>query len=195
MRIGEAIATYDVGLALRGKSGRFEVMGPTGETYEVTCKPNHSVSYLEWSSNGTDNPPFLIRKVAESASPAVTTRTTTGVPVRSPVEVPLEESQTVSTPLPFMLEPGADERHSSNVGNIELSYFEDNPEPGQPSACVYLKSDPRDQMFEGKPLLTSRCATFNDLDSEIRRLQAQLDEIRSRAKKMFYKTHALEASA
>jgi hypothetical protein len=43
--------------------------------------------------------------------------------------------------------------------------------------------------------MTSQCATFNELDSEIRRLQAQLDEIRSRAKKMFYKTQAFATSA
>jgi hypothetical protein len=51
MRPGETIATYDVGLALRGKSGKFEVTSPTGEIYEVTCNPNHSISNLEWSSN------------------------------------------------------------------------------------------------------------------------------------------------
>jgi hypothetical protein len=187
MRIGETIATYDVGLALRGKSGRFEVIGPNGEMYEVTCKPGHSVSYLEWSSNGTENPPFLIKKVAERALVADTKTTTTAIPVA--------ESQVASPPLPFMLEQGADESHSSKGGNIELLYLDDNPEAGQPSACIYLKSDKRDQAFDGGWLVTSRCATFNELDSEIRRLQAQLDEIRSRAKKMFYKTQALEASA
>ena len=94
-----------------------------------------------------------------------------------------------------MLEQKADEKDSSNIGGIELLYLEDNAEAGQSSACLYLKSGPRDQAFDGKPLVTSPCATFNQLDSEIRRLQAQLDEIRSRAKKMFYKTQALEASA
>jgi hypothetical protein len=187
MRIGETIATYDVGLALRGKSGKFEITSPTGEIYDVTCKPNHSISYLEWSSNGTENPPFLIKKVAEGALVADTKTTTATISEK--------ESQIAPPPLPFMLQQGADERHSSKVGSIELLYLEDNTEAGQPSACVYLKSDPRDQAFDGGWLVTSRCATFNELDSEIRRLQAQLDEIRSRAKKMFYKTQALEASA
>jgi hypothetical protein len=62
MRIGETIATYDVGLALRGKSGRFEITSPTGEIYDVTCKPNHSDSALEWSSDGSDHSPFLIQQ-------------------------------------------------------------------------------------------------------------------------------------
>ena len=187
MRVGETIATYDVGLALRGKSGKFEVTSPDGEIYDVTCKPNHSTSNLEWSNDRTDNPPFLIRKVAEAASLAETKAMTTGMLQ--------EESQTASSPLPFVLEHAVDEGHSSNAGNIELLYLEDNLETGQPSASVYLKSDPRDHAFDGASLMTSRCATFNELDSEIRRLQAQLDEIRSRAKKMFYKTREFAASA
>jgi hypothetical protein len=184
MRLGETIATYDVGLALRGKSGKFEVTSPTGEIYDVTCKPTHSISNLEWSSNGADQTPFLIRKVSEGASPAET---------KAPTEIPAEESRITLSPLPFMLEQAVDEEPLSN--NIELLYLEDNPETGQPSACIYLKSCLRDEAFEGAPLMTSRCATLNELDSEIRRLQAQLDEIRSRAKKMFYKTQAFAASA
>jgi hypothetical protein len=187
MRFGETIATYDIGLALRGKSGKFEVISPTGEIYEVTCKPNRSASGLEWSSNGTDHPPFLIRQLAERASPAETKAATSGM---------LEaESQTASSPLPFVLEDAADAEPSSNAGKIELLYLEDDGGTGQPSACVYLKSPLRDRAGETEKPMTSRCATFNELDSEIRRLQAQLDEIRSRAKKMFYKAHAVALSA
>lgn len=185
MRIDETIATYDVGLALRGKSGKFEITSPTGEIYDVTCKPNHSISNLEWSSDRTDNPPFLIRKVAEGTSLAETKATTTGM---------LEESQTAS-PLPFVLEHADEDKHSSSAGDIELLYLEDDPGTGQPSACVYLRRELRDDSSEAEGLMTSRCATFNELDSEIRRLLAQLDEIRSRAKKMFYKTQAFATSA
>jgi hypothetical protein len=187
MRLGETIATYDVGLALRGKSGKFEVTSPTGEIYDVTCKSSHSISNLEWSSSGTDSSPFLIRRVAEVALQAETKATTTGM-----LE---EESQTASSPLPFVLEREVDDGRSSNVSTIELLYLEDDPGTGQPSACIYLKSEVRDHEFEPETLMTSRCATFNELDSEIRRLQAQLDEIRSRAKKMFYRAQAVAASA
>jgi hypothetical protein len=187
MRPGETIATYDVGLALRGKSGKFEVTGPSGEIYDVTCRPSHSSSSSEWSNDGTDNSPFFIRKVAEGALLAATKAATPGIPD--------EESQTASSRLPFVLERAVDEEHLWNVGNIELLYLEDNLETGQPSACVYLNSDLRDHARDGQPLMTPRCATFNQLDSEIRRLQAQLDEIRSRAKKMFYKARAVAASA
>jgi hypothetical protein len=187
MRPGETIATYDLGLALRGKSGKFEITSPTGEVYDVTCKPGHSISNVEWSSHGTDNPPFLIRRVVEGAGLAEAKATTTGM---------LEaESQAALSPLSFVLERADDEEQASDTGNIDLLYLEDDAGTGQPSACVYLKSALRDGAGETEKAMTSRCATFNELDSEIRRLQAQLDEIRSRAKKMFYKAHAMALSA
>jgi len=188
MRPGETIATYDVGLALRGKSGRFEVTSPTGEVYDVTCKNSHSISNPEWASNsnGTDHPPFLIRKVAEGASlaePSVTTTAMTDA-----------EDPTASPRVPFVLERATDDGQSSSGGNIELLYVEDDG-TGQPSACLYLKSESLEHSAEAEKSLTSRCATLNELDSEIRRLQAQLDEIQSRAKKMFYKAYAMAESA
>jgi len=187
MRIGETIATYDVGLALRGKSGRFEITSPTGEIYDVTCKPNHSDSSLEWSSNGNDHSPFLIRKMAERTSPTGTTTATAGMTE--------EKNQTGPTPRPFVIEQAADGKHLSNIGKIELLYLDDDPGTGQPSACVYLRSELGDDAVEAEALMTLRCATFNELDGEIRRIESQLDEIRSRAKKMFYKAHVLAASA
>jgi hypothetical protein len=187
MRIGETIATYDVGLALRGKSGRFKITSPTGEIYDVTCKPNHPDSSLEWSSNGNDHSPFLIRKVAERTSPTRTTATTT--------ELMEEKNQPATPPRPFVLDHAAGGGHSSNIGKIELLYLDDDSPTGQPSACVYLRSELGDDTVEAKALMTLRCATFNELDSEIRRIESQLDEFRSRAKKMFYKAYAVAESA
>jgi hypothetical protein len=186
MRVGETIATFDVGLALRGKSGKFEVTSPAGEIYDVTCRPNHSFSNLGWSSDETDHPPFLIRKVAERVSPVETTAATS--------EIHEEESQAASSPRPFVLEHAVDEGLSLPAGKIEL-YLEDDPETEQPSARLCLKSEPQDNAIEIEMFMTSRCGTFNELDSEIRGLQAQLDEIRLRAKKMFYKAHVVAASA
>jgi len=186
MRPGETIATYDVGLALRGKSGSFEVTSPTGEVYDIICKSSHSVSNPEWPGNGTDYPPFLIRKVAEGTSP-VETRAT-------PTATLAEDGQTASPRLPFVLERAAAAGQSSSGGNIELLYLEDDG-TGQPSACLYLNSESPEYAVGTEKSLTSRCATLNELDSEIRRLQAQLDEIQSRAKKMFYKAYAVAESA
>ena len=187
MRIGETIATYDVGLALRGKSGRFEITSPTGEVYDVTCKPNHSDSRLEWSSDGNDHSPFLIRKVAERTSSAVTTTVT--------AEVIEENNPTTPTRRPFVLEHGTDGNGSSNVGRIELLYLDDEQGTGQPSACVSLRSESGNYAVEPEAFMTARCTTFNELDSELRRIESQLDEIRSRAKKMFYKAYAVAESA
>jgi len=185
MRLGETIATYDVGLALRGKSGRFEITSRAGDIYDVTCKPSQSVSNLEWSGDGSAEP-FLIRKVAEGASPAGT--------IAPPAEMQAEQSDKTSSPRPFVLEQTATEEPSSSAGSIELWYIEDDAGTG-PSACICLRSELRDHPPEAETLLTSRCSTLNELDSEIRRLEAQLDEIRSRAKKMFYRTQAVAASA
>jgi len=187
MRIGETIATYDVGLALRGKSGRFEITSPTGEIYDVTCKPNHSDSSLEWSSDGDEHSPFLIRKLAERTSSSVTTTVT--------AEVIEEKNQPGPTPRPFVLEHTADERDSSNLGRIELLYLDDEQATRNPSACIFLRGELRDEAVEAEAFMTVRCATFNELDSEIRRIESQLDEIRSRAKKMFYKPYAVAESA
>jgi hypothetical protein len=185
MRLGETIATYDVGLALRGKSGKFEVTSPAGDIYDVICRPSHTASNLEWSNNETENAAFLIRKVAESVSRAETK--VTGAAISE------EKNQLAPPSLPFVVDHEVGE--AENPGNIELLYLEDDSAPEPPSACIYFKSEIQDHAFEAKSLMTSRCATFNELDSEIRRLEAKLDEIRSRAKKMFYKSQAIAASA
>ena len=153
MRIGETIATYDVGLALRGRSGKFEITSPTGEIYDVTCKPAPTTSNLdsklEWSNDGTEHSPFFIRKVAEKSAEAETKSLPTGISE--------EKSQTASSALPFVLDHAAKDANSSNAGNLELSYLDDDPEVGQPSACVYLKGGLRDSASGGEVWITSRC--------------------------------------
>jgi hypothetical protein len=44
-------------------------------------------------------------------------------------------------------------------------------------------------------MVTSPCPSFIELDAEIRRLPAELDETRSRAKKKFYRAQASTAGA
>jgi hypothetical protein len=39
-------------------------------------------------------------------------------------------------------------------------------------------------------LISAPCLSFIELDAELRRLHAELDEIRARAKKRFYKAEA-----
>jgi hypothetical protein len=197
MELGETIATYDVDLALRGESGKFEVTSPTSETYFVTCKPNYSISKPELSGNRTYPQAFLIRKIAESISLDEQCRAT------SAVEEPTPAS---SSRAPFLLENREEQgelpadadllaaTHETpgegpEIWNLDLFYSESNAGMEQPSASIYVKSA---NDFSDKPTksLTSSYGNFNDLEAGIRKLHAQLDEICSRAKKKFYKAHA-----
>ncbi len=210
MQLGETIATYDVALALRGESGKFDVTSPTGEIYHVTCTPNHSISNLEWSGNRSDPHPFIIRKVAEPVSPEQA-RATTAAATAATAE---NGATSRSAKTPFLLESQADEAKSASHQNqvamapkmseedsldhagrdLELLYLESDAKTQLPSACVCLK-DGSSERGVAQERLTATCSTFNELDAEIRRLQGQLDEIRSRARKKFYKTQADAMSA
>lgn len=206
MQLGETIATYDVALALRGESGKFEVPSPTGKIFHVTCKPNHSISTFQWSGDGKDPQPFLIRKVAQPASQEQG-KATPAMPEGGP--------QTLANRIPFLLENQGDDSHSSCAGdlvdalpearqdglqspetmNLDLLYLESDPRTRQPSACVCLKSGQADQHGKAGQLITVSCATFNEFDAEIRRLHARLDEIRYPARKKFHLAQAEAAGA
>jgi hypothetical protein len=198
MQLGETIATYDVAVALRGENGKFEVTSPAGNLFRITCNGNHSIANLEWSGEASDSQPFIIRKVAEVVSlhPSRTASTTLEVaaPARpAPAPFLLEHQETGAKSqaeddllIMEMIRPAV----SAIPTDLDLYYVERDPLTGQPAWGVCLK----DESVPG-PLITSCCASFNDLDTEIRRLHAQLDEIRSRARKNFYKAQAMAASA
>ncbi|MFZ1129536.1 MAG: hypothetical protein WAN38_02130, partial [Terriglobales bacterium] len=72
-----------------------------------------------------------------------------------------------------------------------------DPRTKQPSACIGVRTR-SGQAYAGVPaekLITAQCLTFVELDAEIRRLHAELDEIRARAKKKFYRAFSSAASA
>ena len=83
------------------------------------------------------------------------------------------------------------------TSSFDLLYLERDPSTKQLSACVSVK--PKSQHdyggVAGEKLITSPCLSFIELDAEIRRLHAELDEIRSRAKKKFYRAQASTAGA
>jgi hypothetical protein len=81
--------------------------------------------------------------------------------------------------------------------NLDFVYLESDPRTQQPSACIYLKAAGSQDYAGVKAdrLVTAECLTFIKLDAELRRLHAELDEIRAQAKKKFYKTHAAAAGA
>jgi hypothetical protein len=81
--------------------------------------------------------------------------------------------------------------------SLELSYLESDPRTQHPSACVYLKARGTQDYagIEAEKLVSAPCLTYVELDAELRRLYAELDEIRARAKKKFYKAEAMAMAA
>lgn len=83
------------------------------------------------------------------------------------------------------------------TSSLDFVYLDSDPRTQQPSACIYLKSGGAQDYAGVKAdrLMTAQCLTFIELDAEIRRLHAELDEVRARAKKKFYKTFSAAAGA
>jgi hypothetical protein len=81
------------------------------------------------------------------------------------------------------------------TSSLDFVYLDSDPRTQQPSACIYLKAAGTQDYAGVKAdrLITAQCLTFIELDAEIRRLHAELDEVRARAKKKFYKTFAAAA--
>jgi hypothetical protein len=84
-----------------------------------------------------------------------------------------------------------------DTSSLDFVYLESDPRTQLPSACIYLKAG-GNQDYAGvksERLISAQCLNFIELDAEIRRLHAELDEVRARAKKKFYKAHAAAAGA
>jgi len=83
------------------------------------------------------------------------------------------------------------------TSSLDFLYLENDPRTHQPSACIYLKTVGTQDYAEVKAdrLVSAHCLSFLELDGEIRRLQAELDEIRARAKRKFYKAETMAAHA
>ena len=81
------------------------------------------------------------------------------------------------------------------TSSLDFVYLECDPRTQQPSACIYLKAAGQQDYagIKADRLVTAHCLNFIELDAEIRRLHAELYEVRARAKKKFYKTHAAAA--
>jgi hypothetical protein len=81
------------------------------------------------------------------------------------------------------------------TSSLDFLYLECDPSTKQPSACVYVKAGgSRDYAgVKADKLITSNCRSFIELDAEIRRLHAELDEVRARVRKKFYKAQATAA--
>ena len=83
------------------------------------------------------------------------------------------------------------------TSSLDLLYLESDPRTKQPSACICTKTR-GGQDYAGvkaERLVSAQCLNFIELDGEIRRLHAELDELRARAKKNFYRAFSSAASA
>jgi hypothetical protein len=201
MQLGQTIATYDVALALRGESGKFVVTRPGGETYHVTCEPQSP-------GNGSNPQPFLIQKVAEPVPSSIPEKTRL-----ENIEISANETPTQSRApkTPFLIDVGdgnsrseAPEKPDSTpmvsrpdpnmveVVDLDLLYHEVRGDSEQPAAWVCLRSELRQDSGQ---LATNACTTFNEFDTEIRRLHARLDDIRYRARKKFNQAQVVAAGA
>jgi maltose-binding protein MalE len=77
--------------------------------------------------------------------------------------------------------------------NFGLVYLEKDPRTQQPSACICMKPSGVNN-YAGVPanqLISAQCMNFLQLDAELRRLHAELDELRAQARKKFYKAEAV----
>lgn len=84
-----------------------------------------------------------------------------------------------------------------DTSSFDLVYLENDPRTKRPSACICIRARSGHDYagVKAKELITSQCLSFIELDAEIRRLHAELEEIRARAKKKFYRAYAAAASA
>jgi hypothetical protein len=82
-----------------------------------------------------------------------------------------------------------------DTSSLELLYLDRDPSTGLPSASVGLKANVRRDYagVKAEKLLSAPCLNFIEVDAEIRRLHAELDEIRAQAKKKFYRAQAAVA--
>jgi hypothetical protein len=208
MQRGETIATYDLGLALRAESGKFEVTSPAGEIFHVTCNANHSISRMECAPHGANAQPFLVRKVTElipadrvgaesSESVEAAAKTSAeGTPFLLETEDEMDAGESSSKDsvvlLPRVL---SDRMGKSKTATLELFYTESESLSKQPAAWIAVGAGQGSRGLPAEILMTSSCSSFNEFDAEIRKLHAQLDEIRVRARKQFYKAQARAATA
>ena len=65
MQISETVRAYDLAEALRGESGKFEVITPQGLRLMVTAIPGHSIANLRVSNEGGLDQTLWIKKIAD----------------------------------------------------------------------------------------------------------------------------------
>jgi hypothetical protein len=65
MQINETVRAYDLAEALRGESGKFEVITTQGIRLIVTALPGHSIANLRVATEGGGEQMIWIKKIAD----------------------------------------------------------------------------------------------------------------------------------
>jgi hypothetical protein len=65
MQINETVRAYDLAEALRGESGKFEVVTSQGTRMMVTALPGHSIANLRFATEGGQEQTIWIKKIAD----------------------------------------------------------------------------------------------------------------------------------
>ena len=68
MQLNETVRAYDLAEALRGESGKFEVVTSQGTRLIVTALPGHSIANLRVASEGGSDQMIWIKKIADFQS-------------------------------------------------------------------------------------------------------------------------------
>lgn len=80
------------------------------------------------------------------------------------------------------------------TSSLDLVYLDRDPFTDLPSAGICLKANAGIATgIKADGLLTRPCLSFVELDAEIRRLHAELEELRARARRKFYQAEAAAA--
>jgi hypothetical protein len=66
LAINETLATHDPAQALRNEAGIFDLVSPTGEKFQITCRAGQSIVSLRYAPKGHgESREWQIKKVAE----------------------------------------------------------------------------------------------------------------------------------
>jgi hypothetical protein len=65
MQLNETVRAYDLAEALRGESGKFEVVTSQGTRMIVTAIPGHSIANLRIATEGGSEQMIWIKKIAD----------------------------------------------------------------------------------------------------------------------------------
>ncbi|HYX70276.1 MAG TPA: hypothetical protein VE825_14155 [Terriglobales bacterium] len=71
LSINETLVTHDPAQALRNEAGIFELISPTGEKFQLTCRAGQSIVSFRYVPKGhNESREWQVKKVAELRSEA-----------------------------------------------------------------------------------------------------------------------------